>query len=136
MSKSSFEFLQPKNWLAPKGYSNGVAAEGRQVLIAGQIGWTARGELVSDDFVMQVERVLANIVEVLAEAGGEPRHLTRLTWFVTDKAAYVARQKKIGEAYRRVIGRHFPAMTLIVVAGLLEQAAKVEIEGTAVIPAK
>jgi enamine deaminase RidA (YjgF/YER057c/UK114 family) len=136
MSKSSFEFLQPKNWLAPKGYSNGVAAEGRQVLIAGQIGWTARGELVSDDFVMQVERVLANIVEVLAEAGGEPRHLTRLTWFVTDKAAYVARQKKIGEAYHRVIGRHFPAMTLIVVAGLLEQAAKVEIEGTAVIPAK
>jgi enamine deaminase RidA (YjgF/YER057c/UK114 family) len=136
MSKSSFEFLQPKNWLAPKGYSNGVAAEGPQVFIAGQIGWTARGELVSDDFVMQVERVLANIVEVLAEAGGEPRHLTRLTWFVTDKAAYVARQKKIGEAYRRVIGRHFPAMTLIVVAGLLEQAAKVEIEGTAVIPAK
>lgn len=78
MSKSSFEFLQPKNWLAPKGYSNGVAAEGRQVFIAGQIGWTARGELVSDDFAAQVERVLANIVEVLAEAGGEPRHLTRL----------------------------------------------------------
>lgn len=136
MSKSSFEFLQPKNWLAPKGYSNAVAAEGRQVFIAGQIGWTARGELVSDDFVMQVERALANIVEVLAEAGGEPRHLTRLTWFVTDKAAYVARQKEIGGAYRRVVGRHFPAMTLIVVAGLLEQGAKVEIEGTAIIPAK
>ncbi|MGA7387468.1 MAG: RidA family protein [Pseudolabrys sp.] len=110
--------------------------EGRQAFIAGQIGWTARGELVSDDFVMQVERALANIVEVLGEAGGEPRHLTRLTWFVTDKAAYVARQKEIGGAYRRVVGRHFPAMTLIVVAGLLEQGAKVEIEGTAIIPAK
>ena len=138
MSKSSFEFLQPKNWLAPKGYSNGVAAEGRQVFIAGQIGWNERGELVSEDFVAQVERTLANIVEVLAEAGGERRHLTRLIWFVTDKAAYVARQKEIGEAYRRVLGRHFPAMTLtlIVVASLLEQGAKVEIEGTAVIPAK
>jgi enamine deaminase RidA (YjgF/YER057c/UK114 family) len=136
MSKGTFEFLQPKNWLPPKGYSNGVAAEGRQVFVAGQIGWNDHGELVSDDFVAQVERALANIVQVLAEAGGEPRHLTRLTWFVTDKAAYVARQKEIGEAYRRVIGRHFPAMTLIVVAGLLEQGAKVEIEGTAVIPAE
>jgi enamine deaminase RidA (YjgF/YER057c/UK114 family) len=136
MSKNTFEFLQPKNWLPPKGYSNGVAAEGRQVFVAGQIGWSERGELVSDDFVAQVERALANIVQVLAEAGGEPRHLTRLTWFVTDKSAYVARQKEIGEAYRRVIGRHFPAMSLIVVAGLLEPGAKVEIEATAVIPAE
>lgn len=136
MSKNTFEFLQPKNWLPPKGYSNGVAAEGRQVFVAGQIGWSERGELVSDDFVAQAERALANIVQVLAEAGGEPRHLTRLTWFVTDKSAYVARQKEIGEAYRRVIGRHFPAMSLIVVAGLLEPGAKVEIEATAVIPAE
>jgi enamine deaminase RidA (YjgF/YER057c/UK114 family) len=136
MSKNTFEFLQPKNWLSPKGYSNGVAAEGRQVFVAGQIGWSERGELVSDDFVAQAERALANIVQVLAEAGGEPRHLTRLTWFVTDKPAYVARQKEIGEAYRRVIGRHFPAMSLIVVAGLLEPGAKVEIEATAVIPAE
>ena len=134
MSKNTFEFLQPKNWMSPKGYSNGVAAEGRQVFIAGQICWNERCELVGDDFVRQAERALANIVEVLAEAGGEPRHLTRLTWFVTDKAAYVARQKEVGEAYRRVIGRHFPAMSLIVVAGLLEPGAKVEIEGTAVIP--
>ena len=134
MSKNTFEFLQPKNWMPPKGYSNGVVAEGRQVFIAGQIGWNERCELVSDDFVKQAERALANIIEVLTEAGGEPRHLTRLTWFVTDKAAYVARQKEIGEAYRRVIGRHFPAMSLIVVAGLLEPGAKVEIEGTAVIP--
>jgi len=136
MSKNTFEFLQPKNWLPPKGYSNGVVAEGRQVFVAGQIGWSACGELVSDDFVAQAERALANIVEVLAEAGGEPRHVTRLTWFVTDKPAYVARQKEIGEAYRRVIGRHFPAMSLIVVAGLLEPGAKVEIEATAVIPAE
>lgn len=135
MSKNTFEFLQPKNWMLPKGYSNGVAAEGRQVFIAGQIGWNERCQLVSDDFVGQAERALSNIVAVLAEAGGEPRHLTRLTWFVTDKATYVARQKDIGEAYRRVIGRHFPAMSLIVVAGLLESGAKVEIEGTAVIPA-
>ena len=136
MSKNTFDFLQPKNWVPPKGYSNGVAAEGRQVFVAGQIGWSERAELVSDDFVAQVERALANIVQVLAEAGGEPRHLTRLTWFVTDKSAYVARQKEIGEAYRRVIGRHFPAMSLIVVAGLLEPGAKVEIEATAVIPAE
>ena len=136
MSKDTFEFLQPKNWMSPKGYSNGVAAEGRQVFIAGQIGWNERCELVGDDFVRQAERALANIVAVWAEAGGEPRHLTRLTWFVTDKATYVARQKEIGEAYRRVIGRHFPAMSLIVVAGLLEPGAKVEIEGTAVIPAQ
>ena len=135
MSKNTFEFLQPKNLMLPKGYSNGVAAEGRQVFIAGQIGWNERCQLVSDDFVGQAERALSNIVAVLAEAGGEPRHLTRLTWFVTDKATYVARQKEIGEAYRRVIGRHFPAMSLIVVAGLLESGAKVEIEGTAVIPA-
>jgi enamine deaminase RidA (YjgF/YER057c/UK114 family) len=134
MSKNTFKFLQPKNWMPPKGYSNGVVAEGHQVFIAGQIGWNERCELVSDDFVKQAERALANIIEVLTEAGGEPRHLTRLTWFVTDKAAYVARQKEIGEAYRRVIGRHFPAMSLIVVAGLLEPGAKVEIEGTAVIP--
>jgi len=134
MSKNTFEFLQPKSWMSPKGYSNGVAAEGRQIFIAGQIGWNERCEPVGDDFVRQAERALANIVEVLAEAGGEPRHLTRLTWFVTDKAAYVARQKEVGEAYRRVIGRHFPAMSLIVVAGLLEPGAKVEIEGTAVIP--
>ena len=106
------------------------------MFVAGQIGWSERAELVSDDFVAQVERALANIVQVVAEAGGEPRHLTRLTWFVTDKSAYVARQKEIGEAYRRVIGRHFPAMSLIVVAGLLEPGAKVEIEATAVIPAE
>ena len=131
---SDFQFLQPKGWKPAKGYSNGIAAEGQLVFVAGQIGWTEDAQLVGDDFVAQVERALMNIAAVLAEAGGEPRHLVRMTWFVTDKGEYVARQREIGEAYRRAIGRHFPAMTLVVVKDLLEQGAKVEIEATAVIP--
>lgn len=134
MTKDTFEFLQPAGWAAPKGYANGIAAEGRQVFIAGQIGWTAQATLVSKDFVAQAEQALNNIVAVLAAGGGKPEHLVRLTWYVTDKATYVARQQETGEAYRRVIGRHFPAMTLVVVAGLLEPGALVEIEATAVIP--
>jgi enamine deaminase RidA (YjgF/YER057c/UK114 family) len=134
MGDNDFDILQPKNWPAPKGYANGIAAQGRQVFISGQIGWNDKGELVGKDFVAQVEQALANIVQVLAEAGGEPRHLVRLTWYLTDKAEYAARQKEIGQAYRRVIGRHFPAMTAVVVAGLLEPGALVEIEATAVIP--
>jgi enamine deaminase RidA (YjgF/YER057c/UK114 family) len=133
MSKSSFEIVQPKHWASPKGYANGIVAQGRQVFIAGQIGWNALAQFESDDFVVQVEQALKNIVDVLAAAGGEPRHLVRLNWYVTDKAEYLARQREIGEAYRRMIGRHFPAMTLLVVAGLLEPRAKVEIEGTAVV---
>lgn len=135
MTDNNFTFLQPKGWLAPKGYANGVMAEGRQVFIAGQIGWTAEAKLGSDDFVAQVEQALSNIVAVLAEAGGKPHHITRLTWYLTDKKEYMARQKEIGEAYRRAIGRHFPAMTAVIVAGLIEDGAKVEIEATAVIPA-
>lgn len=135
MTDPSFDILQPKDWAPPQGYANGIAAQGRQIFIAGQIGWNSRGELVSDDFAAQVEQALANVVAVLAEAGGSPRHLTRLTWYITDKQAYVSARKAIGDAYRRVIGRHFPAMTLVVVAGLLEEGAKVEIEATAVIPA-
>ena len=133
MSKSTFEVLQPKGWAAPKGYANGIAAQGRQIFVAGQIGWNAQAQFESDDFVAQVEQALKNVVDILAAAGGEPRHLVRLNWYVTDKAEYAARQREIGEAYRRTIGRHFPAMTLLVVAGLLEPRAKVEIEGTAVI---
>ncbi|HYC17024.1 MAG TPA: RidA family protein [Pseudolabrys sp.] len=133
MSKSALQILQPEHWAAPKGYVNGIAAQGRQVFIAGQIGWNALAQFESDDFVTQVEQALKNIVEVLAVAGGEPRHLVRLNWYITDKAEYAARRQEIGEAYRRTIGRHFPAMTLLVVAGLLEPRAKVEIEGTAVI---
>jgi enamine deaminase RidA (YjgF/YER057c/UK114 family) len=133
---SAFDFLQPKGWKLPKGYANGIAAEGRLVFVAGQIGWTDDAKLVSGDFIAQVERALMNVVAVLAEAGAEPRHIVRMTWFVTDKAAYVSRQREIGEAYRRVIGRHFPTMSLIVVKDLLEDGAKVEIEATAVIPAR
>jgi enamine deaminase RidA (YjgF/YER057c/UK114 family) len=132
MNKNTTEIVQPKNWAVPKGYANGVVAQGRQVFIAGQVGWNGQAKFESDDFVAQVEQALKNIVDVLAAAGGEPRHLVRLTWYVTDKTEYVARQEEIGEAYRRTIGRHFPAMTLVVVAGLLEPRAKVEIEGTAV----
>ncbi len=134
MTDNSFQTLNPKSWAAPKGYANGIAATGRTVFIAGQIGWDKDAKLVSDDFVAQIEQALSNIVAVLAEAGGEPRHLVRINWYVTDKPAYVARQAEIGAAYRRVIGRHFPAMTLLVVAGLLEEGAKVEIEATAVVP--
>jgi enamine deaminase RidA (YjgF/YER057c/UK114 family) len=136
MNDSNFEILQPKNWVAPQGYANGVVAKGRQVFIAGQIGWNEQAKLVSDDFVVQVEQALSNVVRILAEAGGLPHHLTRLTWYLTDKAVYVARRREVGEAYRRVLGRHFPAMSLIVVADLLEEGAVVEIEATAVIPAK
>lgn len=135
MSEKEFDILQPKNWSAPKGYSNGIVAIGRLVFVAGQIGWNNDAKLVSDDFVAQVEQALSNVVQVLAEGGGEPRHLVRLTWYLIDKSEYVARQKEIGLAYRRVIGRHFPAMAAVVVAGLIEEGAKVEIEATAVIPA-
>ena len=134
MSNTDFEILQPKGWASPQGYANGIAAEGRFVFIAGQVGWDAEERMAGDDIVAQTERALKNIVAVLAEAGGKPQHLTRLTWFVTDKEAYLGRRKEIGAAYRRVIGRHFPAMSLLVVAGLVEDRALVEIEATAVIP--
>jgi enamine deaminase RidA (YjgF/YER057c/UK114 family) len=132
--KNQFEVLQPKDWPAPKGYANGIVAAGRQVYIAGQIGWTAEGKLVSDDFVAQVDQALTNVLKVLAEAGGEPAHLVRMTWYLTDKSEYLSRQREIGAAYRRVIGRHFPVMSAIIVAGLIENGAKVEIEATAVLP--
>ena len=134
--KNHMQVLQPKGWAAPKGYANGILAEGRHVHIAGQIGWTAEAKLVSADFVAQVEQALANIVQVLAEAGGEPAHIVRLTWYITDKSEYMSRQRDIGAAYRRIIGRHFPAMSAVIVAGLIEDGAKVEIEATAVLPPK
>ena len=127
--------LHPGEWAATKGFASGVAAEGRQVFVAGQIGWNARQEIVSDDFVAQVEQALRNIVAVLAEAGARPEHLVRLTWYITDKREYVARTKEVGEVYQRVIGRHYPAMTLVQVVALLEDRAVVEIEATAVVPA-
>jgi enamine deaminase RidA (YjgF/YER057c/UK114 family) len=130
------DILHPKNWARPSGYSNGVVAEGRQVFVAGQVGWNAQQEIVSDDFVAQVEQSLQNIVAVLAEAGARPDDLVRLTWYVTDKREYLARLPEVGQAYRRVIGRHFPAMTLVHVASLVDDRARVEIEGTAVVPKK
>ena len=129
------QLLHPSHWRAAKGFANGVAAEGRQVFVAGQIGWNGEQQFASDDFVVQVEQALTNIVEVLAEAGATPEHLVRLTWYVTDKREYVSRLREVGQAYRRVIGRHFPAMTLVQVVALVEDRAKVEIEATAVVPA-
>ena len=126
--------LHPAGWAPSKGFSNGIAAEGRQVFVAGQIGWNAQQEIVSDDFVAQVDQALRNIVEILAEAGARPEHLVRLTWYVTDKHVYLARAKEVGETYKAIIGRHYPAMTLVQVAALLEDRARVEIEATAVIP--
>jgi len=128
------QLLQPAHWAKPKGFANGIAATGRQVFIAGQVGWTAEQAFESDDFVAQVEQALRNILAVLAEAGGGPEHLVRLTWYVTSKQDYLARPRELGEAYRRVIGRHFPTMTLVQVVALVEDRAKVEIEATAVIP--
>jgi enamine deaminase RidA (YjgF/YER057c/UK114 family) len=111
-----------------------VAAEGRQVFVAGQVGWNARQEIVGDDFLAQVEQALQNVVDVLAEADARPEHLVRLTWYVCDKQEYLERSHEVGEAYRRIIGRHFPAMTLVQVAALVEDRARVEIEATAVVP--
>jgi enamine deaminase RidA (YjgF/YER057c/UK114 family) len=127
-------FLQPEGWASPRGYANGVAAEGRLVFVAGQVGWNPQGLFETDDFVAQTEQALLNVVAVLRAAGAAPEHLVRMTWYVTDKATYVARQSETGQVYRRVIGRHFPAMTLLVVAGLLEDRALIEIEATAVVP--
>lgn len=132
----SVRALHPAGWAPSKGFSNGIAAEGRQVFVAGQIGWNAQQEIVSDDFVAQVDQALRNIVEILAEAGARPEHLVRLTWYVTDKREYLARAREVGQAYQNVIGRHYPAMTLVQVAALLEERAKVEIESTAVVPAE
>jgi len=126
--------LHPKGWASTSGFANGVAAEGRQIFVAGQVGWNARQEIVDDDFVAQVEQALRNIVDILAEADALPEHLVRLTWYITDKREYIARSREVGEAYRRVVGRHFPAMTLVQVTALVDDRAKVEIEATAVVP--
>ena len=128
------KILQPDGWAKPRGYSNGIAAEGTVVSIAGQIGWNAQCEFETDDFAGQVRQALANVVAVLAEAGGKPEHIVRMTWYVIDKRAYVAAYPAIGDAYRELIGRHFPAMTAVQVVALIEDRAKVEIEATAVIP--
>lgn len=126
--------LQPEGWARPKGYANGIEATGRTIYIAGQIGWNANCEFETDDFVGQVRQSLANIVAVLDAAGAEPSHITSMVWYFTDKAEYMSRQREIGEAYRDVIGRHFPTMTAMQVVALVEDRAKVEIQATAVVP--
>jgi enamine deaminase RidA (YjgF/YER057c/UK114 family) len=126
--------LQPEGWAKPIGYANGVAARGRMVFIGGQVGWTGQAEFETDDFVGQVRQTLENIVAILAEAGGKPEHITSMTWYFTSKAEYLANLKGIGEAYREVIGRHYPAMAAMQVLALVEDRAKVEIQATAVVP--
>jgi len=130
----SKQVLQPAGWAAPKGYANGVAASGRTVFVAGQIGWNGDSVFESDDLVDQVRQSLLNVRAVLAEAGAGPEHICRMTWYLTDKRDYLARAADIGRAYREVLGREFGiAMTAVQVAGLIEDRAKVEIEVTAVI---
>jgi enamine deaminase RidA (YjgF/YER057c/UK114 family) len=125
--------LQPPGWSQPRGYSNGVAAEGTLVFVAGQVGWNAQCAFESDDLVAQTRQALENVVAVLSEAGAGPRDITRMTWYITDKHEYLADTREIGRAYRDTIGDHYPAMTLVQVAALLEDRAKVEIEVTAVV---
>lgn len=130
----SAETLQPAEWPRPKGYANGIAARGRMIFISGQIGWDAQGQLSGDDLTGQVRQALRNILRVLQEARAEPRHLVRLTWYVLSRDAYLREAREIGAAYREVLGKHFPAMSVVEVRGLVEQRALVEIEATAVIP--
>lgn len=135
MSGSPHRFLSPEGWLPPRGYAHGVEAEGRTVWVAGQIGWdAATGEVVSDGLPAQVGRALENVAAVLREAGAAPEHVVRMTWFVTDRDAYLRAPKEIGAAYRAVFGRHFPAMSVVFVSALVEARARVEIEATAVVP--
>jgi enamine deaminase RidA (YjgF/YER057c/UK114 family) len=126
--------LQPAEWARPKGYANGMAARGQTVFISGQIGWDANAQFSSDNLTGQVAQALRNIVRILKEAHAEPRHLVRLTWYVLSRDAYVREAREIGAAYREIVGKHFPAMSVVEVSGLVEQRALVEIEATAVIP--
>jgi len=129
------EILHPANWKKAVGYSNGILAEGRMVFIGGQVGWNGDQVFEEKELVGQIRQTLQNILDILAEAGGGPEHIVRLTWYVTDKQDYLANLKGVGEAYRAVMGRHFPAMTMVQVADLIENDAVVEIEATAVLPA-
>jgi enamine deaminase RidA (YjgF/YER057c/UK114 family) len=128
------DILHPPGWPRAKGYSNGVAASGRTVCVSGMVGWDAHGQFLSDDFVAQTRQALHNIVAVLAEAGARPEHIVRMTWYVLDKREYLDAGAALGAAYRDVIGRHYPAMSALQVAGLMEERARVEIEATAIVP--
>ena len=126
--------LQPSGWPRPRGYSNGVSARGRTVFVAGQIGWDEQGQLAGEDLVSQARQALRNIATILAEDGGRPEHLVRLTWFIVDRDEYLASAGALGEAYRSVVGAHYPAMSVVEVTALMEAGAVVEIEATAVVP--
>jgi enamine deaminase RidA (YjgF/YER057c/UK114 family) len=128
------EVIQPPGWPRPRGYANAVAASGRMLFIAGQIGWDAEGVIASDDFVAQARQALANVLTLLRTAGAAPEHLVRMTWYVTDRQEYLRRSKELGAAYREILGTVYPAMTAVEVSALIEARAKVEIECTAVIP--
>ena len=130
------QFLNPRGRVAPRGYANGIVASGDLIVLGGQIGWNAEQQFESDDFVDQVRQTLENIVTLLAEASAQPSDVVRLTWFITDRDAYLANQRAIGQAYREVMGRHFPTMSVVQVVKLIEERAKVEIEATAVIQRK
>ena len=126
--------LTPPDWLAPKGYANGVIARGSLIFVGGQIGWNAQQQFESDDFIAQTRQALLNIVAVLRAGGAGPEHMVRMTWYVIDRQEYSARLKELGAVYREVIGKNFPAMSCIEVSGLVEDRAKIEIEVTAVLP--
>jgi enamine deaminase RidA (YjgF/YER057c/UK114 family) len=126
--------LQPAGWVQPKGYANGVAAEGRLVFVGGQIGWNRQSQFETKDFVAQVRQTLQNVVDVLAEAGAKPQHIVSMTWYLIDKKAYLANLEAVGKAYREIIGRHYPAMAVVEVTALVEDDAQVEIQATAVVP--
>jgi enamine deaminase RidA (YjgF/YER057c/UK114 family) len=127
--------LQPAGWARPRGYANGIEAQGRLVFVAGQIGWDRDQRFVAKEFAGQFEQALNNILAVLREAGAGPEHVVRMTWFITDKRSYIAASKEVGEIYRRTMGRNFPAMSVVQVTALIEDEALVEIEATAVLPA-
>jgi enamine deaminase RidA (YjgF/YER057c/UK114 family) len=134
MSRMPFQILLPEGWPRPRGYSNGVLAEGRQIFVAGQVGWDAQGRFESLDLAGQVKQSLENVLAVLAAADARPEHIVRLTWYVTSRDEYHAELPQIGTAYRAVMGRHFPAISVVQVVALMEAQAKIEIEATAVIP--
>ena len=131
----SHKVIQPEGWAAAKGYANGILTKDGTLYVGGQIGWTAEQRFESHDFIGQMDQALRNIMDVVTAASGVAEDITRLTWYVTDKAEYLARQSEVGAVYRTVLGRHFPAMTMVVVAGLVEDEALLEIEATAVISA-
>jgi enamine deaminase RidA (YjgF/YER057c/UK114 family) len=134
MTSKGIEILQPQGWPRPKGYSNGMIAEGRQIFVSGQVGWDSEGRFASSTLAGQVKKALENIAAILAEADAKLEHIVRLTWYVTSREEYHAELREIGAGYREVMGKHFPTMSVVQVVALMEKEAKVEIEATAVVP--